>query len=67
MAARILKHRNPISGAGLPVSPRGSIIRASISFLHGLASEELRKNELDYHDPDYELLITIRASKPTVI
>ena len=27
--------------------------------------EELRQDELDYFDPDYEVLITIRAVKPT--
>jgi hypothetical protein len=27
-------------------------------------TEELRQEELDYFDPDYEVLITIRAVKP---
>ncbi len=35
----------------------------SVAFLHGLVVEELREEELDYHDPDYEMLITIRAIK----
>jgi hypothetical protein len=35
-----------------------------MAFLHGLVSEELRQDELDYFDPDYEVLITIRAVKP---
>jgi hypothetical protein len=26
----------------------------------------LRKEELDHHDPDYELLISLRAVKPEV-
>jgi SAM-dependent methyltransferase len=39
-------------------------VLAAISFLHGVAMEELKKRELDYIDPDYELLITIRAVKP---
>jgi len=39
-------------------------VLAAVAFLHGLASEELRPEELDYLDPDYELLITIRAVKP---
>jgi hypothetical protein len=26
--------------------------------------EELRREELDYHDRDYEMLITVRAMKP---
>jgi SAM-dependent methyltransferase len=40
----------------------GNVLTA-IAFLHGLAAEELRKKELDYHDPDYEVLITARAVK----
>jgi hypothetical protein len=31
--------------------------------LHGLASRELRRAELDYHDPDYQVVITVRALK----
>jgi SAM-dependent methyltransferase len=45
------------------VEAHGNVLTA-IAFLHGLAGEELRQKELDYHDPDYELLITIRAVKP---
>ena len=36
---------------------------AATAFLHGLAVQELQSNELDYHDPDYELLITVKAVK----
>lgn len=39
-------------------------VLASVAFLHGLAAEELNKEELDYHDPDYQLLIAARAVKP---
>jgi hypothetical protein len=39
-------------------------VLAAVAFLHGLAAEELRRQELDYHDPDYELIITLRALKP---
>jgi hypothetical protein len=35
-----------------------------MAFLHGLLVTELRQEELDYHDPDYEMLITVRAVKP---
>jgi hypothetical protein len=38
-------------------------VLAAISFLHGVAVEELSKEELDYPDPDYEVLITVRAAK----
>jgi SAM-dependent methyltransferase len=39
-------------------------VKASIAFLHGIAYEELRTKDLDYFDPDYELLITVQATKP---
>jgi SAM-dependent methyltransferase len=45
------------------VQAYGNVLTA-IASLHGLASEELRQPALDYFDPDYELLITIRALKP---
>lgn len=38
-------------------------VLAACAFLHGLAAHELQKEELDYRDPDYQLLITIRAVK----
>jgi len=39
-------------------------VLAATAFLQGLAAEELTPAELDYHDPDYEALITVRAMKP---
>jgi len=47
----------------IEVQAHGNVL-AAISFLHGLAAEEFTKQELDYHDPDYELIITIKAVKP---
>jgi hypothetical protein len=38
-------------------------VLTAIAFLRGLAAEELKREELDYHDPDYELIITVRAVK----
>jgi len=49
----------------LTIEARGNVL-AAIAFLHGLAAEELRSEELDYHDPDYEVLITVRAVKAGV-
>ncbi len=46
----------------LEVRAHGNVF-AAVSFLHGVATEELRREELDSHDPDYELLITVRAEK----
>jgi SAM-dependent methyltransferase len=50
--------------ANVKVEAHGNVL-AAIAFLHGLAFEELKQDELDYLDLDYELLITIRAVKPT--
>ena len=41
-------------------------VYSAIAFLHGLASEELSQEKLDYRDQDYEVLITLRAVKPAV-
>jgi glycosyltransferase involved in cell wall biosynthesis/SAM-dependent methyltransferase len=38
-------------------------VLAATAFLQGLSSRDLRPEELDYHDPDYEVVITIRAVK----
>ena len=46
----------------IEVRAHGNVL-AAISFLHGLAAEELKKQELDYHDPNYELMITVKAVK----
>jgi hypothetical protein len=39
-------------------------VLAANAFLYGMASQELRQQELDYCDPDYEVIITVRARKP---
>lgn len=43
----------------------GNVLTA-ITFLQGLASQELRQSELDYCDPNYEVIITVRAVKSKV-
>ena len=45
------------------VEAHGNVLAAT-AFLQGIAAEELRQKELDFHDPDYEVLITVRAVKP---
>lgn len=45
------------------IQAHGNVLTAS-AFLYGLVTEDLRQAELDYHDPDYEVTITIRAVKP---
>jgi SAM-dependent methyltransferase len=49
----------------LRIEAHGNVL-AAVSFLHGLAVEELHQEELDHYDPDYEVLITLRAVKPEV-
>ncbi|MBK8905002.1 MAG: methyltransferase domain-containing protein [Anaerolineaceae bacterium] len=46
----------------LTVTAHGNVLTA-VSFLHGLSAHELTAEELDFHDPDYQLLITARAVK----
>jgi SAM-dependent methyltransferase len=48
--------------ANVSIEAHGNVL-AAVGFLHGLAAEDLRPEELDYHDADYELLITARAVK----
>jgi SAM-dependent methyltransferase len=49
--------------ANIKIETFGNVLAAT-AFLQGLATEELTPEELDYHDPDYEVLITLRAMKP---
>ena len=44
------------------VEAHGNVL-AALAFLHGLSSWELRPQELEYQDPDYEVLITVHAVK----
>ena len=50
-------------GATLEIQANGNVLVA-IAFLQGLATQELRQSELDYRDPQYETLITVRVVKP---
>ena len=47
----------------ISVHSYGNVLSA-ISFLEGLAAEDLKKKELEVSDPNYELIIAIRAVKP---
>ncbi len=46
----------------LSVEAHGNVLVAA-AFLYGVVTQELKREELDYHDPDYELEITVRAVK----
>ena len=45
------------------VDVRGNLL-SNVAFLYGLAPHELRKEELDYIDPDFPAIIAVRAVKP---
>src|SRR5262249_52429948 len=40
----------------------GNVLTA-VAFLEGLAAEDLSREELDHHDPDYQLTIAVAARK----
>ena len=48
--------------ASVQVEAYGNVL-AAVAFLHGIAAEELSPDELDPRDPDYEVLIAVRAVK----
>ena len=60
-AQQLLQHAFP--AASVRVEAHGNVL-AAIAFLHGLATQELRPDELDHRDPDYEVVITARAVRP---
>lgn len=51
--------------ANVNVETYGNVLAAT-AFLQGLAMEELRREELDHRDRDYEVIIAVRAVKPEV-
>lgn len=49
--------------ANVEVKSYGNVLSA-IAALQGMATQELTHSELDYYDPVYQVLITVRAVKP---
>lgn len=49
--------------ANVEVASHGNLL-TTISFLHGFVAEEMTREELDHHDPDFQLIITVRAVRP---
>ncbi len=43
----------------------GNVLSAT-AFLQGIATEELKTQELDYRDPNYQQIITVKAVKPEI-
>jgi hypothetical protein len=50
--------------ADVTVESYGNVLAAS-AFLYGLAAQDLKRKELDPRDPDYQLIIGVKATKPT--
>ncbi|WP_261788879.1 class I SAM-dependent methyltransferase [Methanosarcina siciliae] len=50
------------SPENIEVKAYGNVL-ASAAFLYGMATEDLKPEQLDYHDPKYQMLITVRAVK----
>jgi SAM-dependent methyltransferase len=51
--------------SGVEIETYGNVL-AAVAFLHGLAVKELRQDELDHHDPNYQLLVAVKAVKREV-
>jgi SAM-dependent methyltransferase len=51
------------AGFDAEVRSYGNVL-SSAAFLYGLASSELTAEELAAHDPDYQLVLTVRAARP---
>jgi SAM-dependent methyltransferase len=51
------------AGGEVEVTTHGNVL-ASVAFLEGLAAGELRTRELDVVDPQFPLLVTVRADRP---
>jgi SAM-dependent methyltransferase len=47
----------------LVVESYGNVATA-VGFLHGLVQEELTTEELNFNDPDYEVIVAVKATKP---
>lgn len=48
--------------SNVEVRHHGNVL-ATVAYLHGLAAGELTREELDHEDPDYQVVITVRATK----
>jgi SAM-dependent methyltransferase len=62
LSARRLFERN-FPRENITVRAYGNVL-AAVALLHGLASEDITEEGLDYVDPDYEVVITVRSVKP---
>jgi SAM-dependent methyltransferase len=61
-ARRLFEHAFASTGNRVDVHSAGNITVAT-GFLQGLALEELSPDDMEFNDPDYQLIISIRAQK----
>ena len=54
--------REVFTSGDVDVRAHGNVLSA-VGFLHGLGSGELSPDELQYADPEYEVIIVVRAAK----
>jgi SAM-dependent methyltransferase len=59
-AARLCEESFP--HAAVEIDSYGNVLTACCC-LHGIVAEELGSAELDYHDPDFEVIVTVRVVK----
>jgi SAM-dependent methyltransferase len=59
-AERLFEETFP--GADVEVRSYGNVL-AALCALHGIVSGEISKKDLDYHDPDFEVIVTVKATK----
>jgi SAM-dependent methyltransferase len=59
-AERLLHETFP--GAVIEVRSYGNVLSAMCA-LHGIVSEEIDKKEIDYHDPDFEVIVAAKVIK----
>jgi SAM-dependent methyltransferase len=50
---------------GVAIEAHGNVLAAT-AFLQGISTDDIKRTELDFLDPHYEVLIAARASKPIV-
>ena len=59
-AQRLFEETFP--GADIAVNSYGNVLSAMCA-LHGIVADEISAKELDYRDPDFEVIVTVKATK----
>ena len=62
LAARRL-FADVFGGGQVQVRTYGNVL-AAVAMLQGLSADEITREELDHHDPDYQIIVAVCAQKP---